>query len=106
MHPVEHVIYFSTVLIYWVVPSHPIHALFTLLFVALMPAPGHAGFDQLVVTGKAKVPSNFFHYLHHRYFECNYGDPIIPYDRWFGTFHHGTPEAHARMQERWADERA
>ena len=61
MHPVEHVIYFSTVLIYWVVPSHPIHALFTLLFVALMPAPGHAGFDQLVVTGKAKVPSNFFH---------------------------------------------
>ena len=36
MHPVEHVIYFSTVLIYWVVPSHPIRALFTLLFVALM----------------------------------------------------------------------
>ena len=50
--------------------------------------------------------SPFFHYLHHRYFECNYGDPIIPYDRWFGTFHHGTPEAHARMQERWADKRA
>ena len=48
----------------------------------------------------------FFHYLHHRYFECNYGDPIIPYDRWFGTFHDGTPEANARMQERWADKRA
>ena len=43
--------------------------------------------------------------LHHRYFECNYGNPIVPLDRWFGTFHHGSSEAHARMQERWREKR-
>ena len=70
------------------------------------PARAAAGFDQLVVKGKATLPSNFFHYLHHRYFECNYGDPMLPFDRWFGTFHDGTPQAHARMQQRWAEKRA
>ncbi|MDB3902320.1 hypothetical protein N9362_00015 [bacterium] len=28
-------------------------------------------------------------YFHHRYFECNYGEAIIPLDRWFGTFRNG-----------------
>ena len=32
---------------------------------------------------------SFFHYLHHRYFECNYGNSKLPLDRWFGTFHDG-----------------
>jgi hypothetical protein len=27
-----------------------------------------------------------FHYIHHRYFECNYGTLGIPLDAWFGTF--------------------
>jgi Fatty acid hydroxylase len=31
MHPIEHVLYFSGVLIHWVVPSHPVHALFHLV---------------------------------------------------------------------------
>ena len=47
------------------------------------------------------LPGVFFHYLHHRYFECNYGDTLVPLDRWFGTFHDGTPEAHAHMKKRW-----
>jgi sterol desaturase/sphingolipid hydroxylase (fatty acid hydroxylase superfamily) len=100
MHPIEHVLYFSLVLIYWIVPSHPIHAMFTLQFAGLMPAPGHAGFNE-IGKGRAALPSDFFHYLHHRYFECNYGAPAVPLDRWFGTFHDGTPEAHAHMQKRW-----
>ena len=106
MHPIEHIIYFSGVLIFWIVPSHPIHALFVLQFAALSPANGHAGFDQLVVKGKATLPGDFFHYLHHRYFECNYGEPMAPFDRWFGTFHDGSPEAHERMQKRWGEKRA
>ena len=105
LHPIEHVIYFSGVLIFWIVPSHPIHALFTLLFAALMPGPVHAGFDQLVVKGKVTLPSDFAHYLHNRYFECNYGGDIVPFDRWFGTFHDGSPEGHARMQGRWGAKR-
>ena len=101
MHPLEHIIFLSGVLIFWIVPSHPIHVLFLLQFNALAPAAGHAGFEQFVVKGKATLPGDFFHYLHHRYFECNYGAPLVPFDRWFGSFHDGSPEAHAKMKERW-----
>ena len=41
------------------------------------------------------------HYLHHRYFECNYGagldGAILPLDKWLGTFHDGSDEAQERM---------
>jgi sterol desaturase/sphingolipid hydroxylase (fatty acid hydroxylase superfamily) len=106
MHPIEHIIYFSGVLIFWIVPSHPIHALFALQFAALAPASGHSGFERAVVKGKVTLPGDFFHYLHHRYFECNYGSPNVPFDRWFGSFHDGSPEAHAQMKERWGKRRA
>ena len=43
------------------------------------------------------VPPDYFHHLHHRYFECNYGNRPVPLDKLFGTFHDGTPEAHTRM---------
>lgn len=36
--------------------------------------------------------------LHHRYFDCNYGDDAMPWDNWFGSFHDGTSEATARMR--------
>ena len=32
----------------------------------------------------------YFHYLHHKYFDCNYGGEIIPLDKWFGSFFDGT----------------
>ena len=72
--------------------------LFALLFAALMPGPVHAGFDKLVVKGKVTVPCDYFHYLHHRYFECNYGTATVPLDRWFGTLHDGTPESYEKMR--------
>jgi sterol desaturase/sphingolipid hydroxylase (fatty acid hydroxylase superfamily) len=59
MHPIEHIIYFSTILIFLVVPSHPIHAMFALQFAALTPAGGHLGFDKLVVWGKFTLPSDY-----------------------------------------------
>ena len=43
---------------------------------------------------------DFFHQLHHRYFECNYGTIEMPWDKWFGSFHDGTPEATAMVRER------
>lgn len=105
MHPVEHIIYFSTVAIFWVVPSHPIHIMCALQLAALGAGVGHSGFDKLVVARKLALPGNFFHYLHHRHFVCNYSGVVIPLDRWFGTLHDGSPEAHAEMQERWARKR-
>ena len=49
MHPLEHVLYFSAVVLHWVVPSHPIHAMYTLFHLAMAPVPGHSGFDRFEV---------------------------------------------------------
>ena len=106
MHPIEHLVNFSSVLLFLVVPAHPLIVILTLQQHALTPAPGHAGFDRLVLKGKLTLPSDFFHYLHHRYFECNYGNPVVPWDRWFGIFHDGSPQSLARMQRRWGEKRA
>ena len=88
MHPVEHLVYFSCVLIHWVVPSHPIHFLLDAQHAALTPAYGHIGFEGPLLDGKLPAGS-YFHYLHHRYFECNYGESTLPFDRLFGTLRDG-----------------
>jgi len=69
MHPVEHVLYFSAVLVHWVVPSHPIHAMYTLFHLAMAPVPGHSGFELIEVGGAAIATGGYAHYLHHKYFE-------------------------------------
>jgi sterol desaturase/sphingolipid hydroxylase (fatty acid hydroxylase superfamily) len=91
MHPIEHILYFSVVLIHLVVPSHPIHLLFNSQHTALTPAGGHHGFEGPVLKGKVPTGS-YFHYLHHRYFECNYGEATLPLDQMFGTFRDGLPD--------------
>jgi sterol desaturase/sphingolipid hydroxylase (fatty acid hydroxylase superfamily) len=103
MHPVEHVLYFSGILLHWLVISHPVHAIFHIQATGLTPALGHAGFDKFLLGGKTALPlgQRYFHYLHHKYFECNYGgDGSVPLDKWFGSQHDGTPESHAIMKER------
>ena len=102
MHPVEHLLYFSGVLFHWVIPSHPLHAIFHLQHAGLTPAQGHLGFDEIELGGTARAQNhNFIHYLHHKYFTVNYGgDGSIPFDRWFGSFHDGSAEADARMKSR------
>ncbi|MDZ4816812.1 MAG: sterol desaturase family protein [Verrucomicrobiota bacterium] len=99
MHPIEHIFYFSVVLIHWVVPSHPIHFLFNAQHTALTPAGGHHGFEGPILDGKIPTGS-YFHYLHHRYFECNYGEATLPLDKLFGTFRDGLPTgAGAKLPE-------
>ncbi len=106
MHPVEHFIYFSVALLFWIVPSHPLMVIFVLQHAVLVANMGHSGFEEYVVRGKAKLPTGQFnHYQHHRYFECNYGSQLVPLDTWFGSFHDGSPEAHARMVEKWSKKR-
>jgi sterol desaturase/sphingolipid hydroxylase (fatty acid hydroxylase superfamily) len=43
---------------------------------------------------------DFFHQLHHRYFECNYGTVEMPWDRWFGSFHDGSDQGTQETRER------
>ena len=87
MHPIEHLLYFSVVLIHWVVPSHPLHFLFNSQHTALTPAPSHTGFEGKIF--RYLSFGSYFHYLHHRQFECNYGESTIPLDKWFGIFEDG-----------------
>merc|ERR1711934_617800 len=54
MHPVEHMQYFSVVLIHLFVPSHPVHFFFNAQHTALTPASGHLGFHGPF--GEEKVP--------------------------------------------------
>ena len=103
MHPGEHAIYFSCVALHFVVPSHPAHALFNLVHAALSPAQGHCGFDRVEGThedGAGLETHSYAHYLHHRYFDCNYADGVLPLDRWFGSFHDGSDEAQTRIVAR------
>jgi len=102
MHPIEHLLYFSGTLIYWVLPAHPLHVMFHLQLAALLPSQGHSGFARLVARGKPLIDAaDYNHYLHHKFFECNYGSDWVPLDKWFGTFHDGSPEAEKAMMERF-----
>jgi sterol desaturase/sphingolipid hydroxylase (fatty acid hydroxylase superfamily) len=102
MHPVEHLLYFSGVLIHWIVPSHPLHFIFHLQHLAFSPALGHNGFDRIVVGDNTLIDaSHYNHYLHHKYFEVNYGDGLAPFDKWLGTFHDGSEAAQEAMNGRF-----
>jgi sterol desaturase/sphingolipid hydroxylase (fatty acid hydroxylase superfamily) len=105
MHPVEHLLYFTCVVIHWVIASHPLHAMFTLIHAGMSPAPGQSGFECVTVGPATIQPGGWNHYLHHKYFEVNYADGAIPFDKWFGSFHDGSPEAHEAMKARIAARR-
>ena len=101
MHPVEHLIYLSSLCIHWIVPSHPIHLIFHVIYQGPGAAMTHAGYEDLLVRDKRRLAlGTFYHQLHHRFYECNYGNQEMPWDRWFGTFHDGTDAATARVRER------
>lgn len=98
MHPLEHLIYFSSVLIHLVIPSHPIHLLFHLYVLTLSAVIGHCGFDALRLGSRGRLALGHFHHqLHHRYFTCNYGSSEMPWDVWFGSFDDGGNEARRRQ---------
>ena len=101
MHPIEHVIYISSVLIHLVVLSHPIHVLYHLQWKALVASMSHAGFESLRVKGRPiLLLGSFHHQLHHRFYDCNYGASDVPIDRWFGWNHDGTEQAWNAIVER------
>ncbi|MBN8629692.1 MAG: sterol desaturase family protein [Rhodobacterales bacterium] len=101
MSTLEHLFYFSGVLIHFIVPLHPLHAMFQLMHAGLSPAKSHVGFDRIVTSDDSAINTdNFYHYLHHKYFEVNYGERRIPLDEWFGTAHDGSAEADEAMYRR------
>ena len=102
MHPVEQIGYLGVALWHLVIPSNPIIALYQLHFAGFGSIPGHIGFDKVEITENSAFDSHaYIHCLHHKYFEVNYGDGLIPFDKWFGTFHDGSRESEARMRARY-----
>jgi len=52
----------------------------------ISPAASHSGWED-------HFQSDQYHYLHHRFFECNYGTSGTPFDKMFGTFRDKLKEA-------------
>ena len=109
MHPVEHLIYLSSLLVHFVFPSHEILVFFHVIYLAPGAAMTHTGYEDLLVKDKRRLAlGTFYHQLHHRYYECNYGNQEMPWDRWFGTFHNGSAEAtqetRARKKRMYAEQ--
>jgi len=64
----------------------------------------HTGYEKILLKGDVGIESNsYFHFLHHKFFECNYGGTIAPMDQLFGTFHDGSDDAQKRMRQRMRD---
>ncbi len=103
MHPVEGFLYHAVAFWHLIIPSNPIVALFQLHGAGFGAVNGHIGFDKLELTENTALDSHAYaHYLHHKYFEVNYGgDGLIPLDKWFGYWHDGTKAADERMKERF-----
>lgn len=101
MHPVEHVGLYSDLAIYFLVASHPIHMIFNAMLHTIAGPVSHCGYDKLKISSKYSVQvGDFMHQLHHRFIDCNYGSYETPWDKVFGSFHDGTPEADRAINAR------
>jgi sterol desaturase/sphingolipid hydroxylase (fatty acid hydroxylase superfamily) len=107
MHPIEQLLYFSSALLHVIIPSNPLLAIYQLHYSGFGAVVGHIGFDKIELGEAAAFDSHAYaHYLHHKYFEVNYGDGLIPLDKLFGTWHDGTSESEERMNARFEKRRA
>lgn len=80
MHPVEHLYYYSCILPSLFFVCSPFAFLWNGVHLLLSPAASHSGWED-------HFQSDTFHYLHHRYFECNYAGLDAAFmDVIFGTF--------------------
>ncbi|MEM9464298.1 MAG: sterol desaturase family protein [Actinomycetota bacterium] len=102
MHPLEHVVLYGDVLLFLVLPAHPVHFLFAMMHHSLGAPMSHTGHDALRLPRGVRFElGDFFHQLHHRFIECNYGGPESPLDLAIDAWHDGTPageEATARRR--------
>ena len=95
MHPIEHILYFSGILIHWIIPSHPLVAMYHVFHAGIAPTAGHTGYEKMTFKNGVTIPTgDYNHYLHHKYFECNYSGGNVSFlDKLMGTFHDGSEEA-------------
>ena len=87
MHPVEGFLYHAVAFWHLIIPSNPLLAMYQLHLAGFGAVNGHIGFDKLETDRRPTLDSHAYaHYLHHKYFEVNYGgDGLIPLDRGSAT---------------------
>ncbi len=101
MHPVEHLLLYSDLIIYLVVASHPIHVIFNAMLHTVVGPTSHCGYHTVKLGRFFKLElGDFMHQLHHRFFDCNYGTNEDPWDKIFGSFHDGTRQGDQLIRER------
>ena len=101
MHPVESFFLRADVLWFFLIPSSPLHILFLIMHSTIGAPTSHSGFERLKIgSHKGIEVGDFFHQLHHRFFDCNYGTDETPWDEWFGTFHDGTDAGNELVRNR------
>ena len=59
--------------------TSPLAFTWCMIHLVISPAASHSGWED-------HFSSSQFHYLHHRFFECNYGNSNVRLDKIFGTF--------------------
>eukprot|EP01084_Bolivina_argentea_P169356 293599_1 len=84
---IETILYYSSILFPWIfgIKQHFGHFLIAKYHSTITPLRGHDCYD-FPGTGQ----SSYFHYLHHKYFNCNYGTEAVPMDKLFNTFQDGS----------------
>ena len=101
LHPAEHAMNQADCLIFLFIPSHPVHVIFNLMHHGMGAPTSHTGYDAVRLWGSRRLEiGDFFHHLHHRHFDCNYGNYDTPGDPMFGSFHDGTAEGDRLIAER------
>eukprot|EP01065_Artemidia_motanka_P021102 TRINITY_DN2517_c0_g1_i2.p1 TRINITY_DN2517_c0_g1~~TRINITY_DN2517_c0_g1_i2.p1 ORF type:complete len:351 (+),score=87.24 TRINITY_DN2517_c0_g1_i2:55-1053(+) len=79
MHPVESTLYYSAALVPCLFGAHPTVFLAVVVDCAVGAWLGHDGFQW-------PGSGDYFHQIHHQWYDCNYGATHIPIDYWMGTF--------------------
>jgi len=79
MHPVESTLYYTAGFIPCLWGCHPVIALTAIIDCAIGAWLGHDGFQW-------PGSGDYFHMLHHKHFDCNYGAGHVPIDWFFGTY--------------------
>ncbi len=99
MHPIEHLIFLGSVLVHWIILSHPVHVLYHLQYFCLTAATTHCGYESIAGNRRRVLSLGTFHHqMHHRFVHCNYGGLEFPWDKFMSSFHDGTVESHVRLK--------
>ena len=105
MHPLEHLLYFSGFVLFWLLPVHPVVIVIFGLYMGISPAPSHSGFNY-VRLGRGRIfAGDWYHQLHHQYFDLNYGNTSSPLDKLFGSWHDGSKESLLAQKARGRERR-